>query len=218
MRQGTKAPLPSSTGGANFYDFASVAVITRAALETYLTLFEVFFEPANDDEFEFQHALWQLSGFIVRENYIPSDPTLQSQFANAQQEIQGFKNRLQKTAKFASMTPGERKEILKGKRKRDWTSVANAAGFGEQTIRRMYAYYSGYVHADGLSGVQIVIAKTAQEQIEHIEFHMVTMMVVMSKMIVEYAKKFPEAKAVCDKNPDAFYRADVLAQAVSRIP
>jgi hypothetical protein len=218
LRQGTRAPLPSSASGANFFDFASVAVITRAALETYLTLFEVFFEPTTDDEFEFSHALWQLSGFIVRENYVPSDPALQSKFANAQQEIQDLRNRLQKTAKFATMTPGEQKEVLKGKRKRDWTSVVNAAGFGQQTIWRIYAYYSGYVHADGLSCVQIVTANTADEQIEHIEFHMVTMMVVMSKMIVEYARKFPEAKEVCDKNSDTFYLADVMAQAVSRIP
>jgi hypothetical protein len=218
LRFGTKVPLLSSMNGADFYDFASVAVITRAALETYLTLFEVFFEPATDDEFEFSHALWKLSGFVVRENYIPADPELQSQFTNAQQEIQDMRNRLQKTAKFASMACHQQKEVLKGKRKRARKSVANAAGFGQQTIEGMYAYYSGYVHADGLSGAQIEIAKTAHEQIEHIEFHMKTVMVVMSKMIVGYAKKFPEAKAACNTNMDTFYIAETLAQAVSRMP
>ena len=62
---GTKAPVAESAGGANFFDFASITVIARAALETYLTMFEVFIDPIDDDEFEFRHSLWQLSGFIV---------------------------------------------------------------------------------------------------------------------------------------------------------
>ncbi len=82
----------------------------------------------------------------------------------------------------------------------------------------MYAYYSGYVHADGLSGTQIVTAKTAQDQVEHIEIHMLTIMLVLSKMILDYAKKFPEAKAACDKNPDVYYRAEIWSGAASRLP
>ena len=219
LRQGTKAPGPHFPNGeAWFYDFASVAVIARTALETYLTLFEVFFEPTTDDEFEFNHALWQLSGFVIRENFVPSDSALQPQVAKLQQEIANMRTRLRKTQKFNSLTPREQKDVLKGKRRRDWTSVAKAAGFGEQTIRQMYAYYSGYVHADGLSGVQIVDAKTAQDQIGYIETHMTTVMMVMSKLIIEYANKFSEARAICDKNPVAFYRAQVWSGVASRIP
>ena len=79
-------------------------------------------------------------------------------------------------------------------------------------------YYSGYVHADGLSGVQIVDAKTARDQIGYIETHMTTVMMVMSKLIIEYANKFSEARAICDKNPAAFYRAQVWSGVASRIP
>lgn len=219
LRLGTKCPVPySSERGAFFYDFVSVIVLTRAALETFFTLFEVFFEPTTEDEFEFNHALWQLAGFIIREDFDPSDPALKSQVANLQKEIQEMRNRIQKTKKFRSLKPREQKQVLKGKRKRDWTSLAKAAGFGEQTTRRMYGYYSGYVHADGLSGVQIMTAKTPQEQIEFIEANMRTVMIVLSKMIIEYANKFPEAKAVCDKDPDAFFQAEVWSGAASRMP
>lgn len=218
LRQGTRAPLRSSEEGAFFYDFASVAVLTRAALETYLALFEVFLEPTTEDEFEFNHALWQLSGFVIREDFVPSDPTLQNWVADSQKEIQQMRTRLQKTKKFGSLKRGEQRDVLKGKRRRDWPSVAKAAGFGEQTVRLMYAYYSGYVHADGLSGAQIMSAQTAQDQIQFIERHMHTVMIVLSKMIVEYVKKFPEAKAVCDKNADTFYLAEILSGAASRLP
>ena len=214
----TKSPVPRSLGGCSFYDFSSVAVLTRAVLETYLTMFEVFFEPATEDEFEFKHALWLLSGVVVRENYVPSDPALQSQFTNAQKEIQVIRTRLQNTKKYNSLKPDEQKKVSKGKTIRNWKAVAKAAGFGEQTIQLMYAYYSGYVHADGLSGAQIVTAKTSQDQVKHIESLMHTIMIVLSKMIIDYAKKFPEARAACDKNPEAYYRAEIWSEAASRLP
>jgi hypothetical protein len=219
LRQGTKAPGPHFPNGEVwFYDFASTAVLTRAALETYLTLFEVFFEPATDDEFEFSHALWQLSGFVIRENFAISDPAFRQQVADSQKQIQEMRTRLQRTKKFNALKPGEQKNVLEGKRKRDWTNLARAAGFGEQTIRQMYAYYSGYVHADGLSGVQIVGAQSAKDQTAYIEIHMTTLMIVLSKLVIQYAAKFPEAKAVCDNNPSVFYRVQVLSGAANLVP
>jgi hypothetical protein len=211
----TKAPVPRSLNGCSFFDFPSVAVLTRAALETYLTMFEVFFEPATEDEFEFKHAHWLLSGFVLRENFVSLDPSIQSQFTK---EIQVMRTRLHKTKKYESLKPPEQRKISKGKAIRSWKDVAKAAGFGEQTIQQIYAYYSGYVHADGLSATQIVTAKTAQNQIEHIEIHMRTIMIVLSKMILDYAKKFPEAKVACDKNPKTYYRAEILSGAASRLP
>jgi hypothetical protein len=211
----TKAPVPHSINGCSFFDFSSVAVLTRAVLETYLTMFEVFFEPTTDDEFEFKHALWLLSGFVLREDFVSLDPIIQSQFTK---EIQVMRTRLQKTKKYESLKPSEQRKVSKGMAIRSWKAIAKAAGFGELTIQQVYAYYSGYVHADGLSGTQIVTAKTAQDQVEHIEIHMRTIMIVLSKMILDYAKKFPEAKAACDKNPETFYLAEVLSGAASHLP
>jgi len=207
----------TSTGGSNFYDFPSVTVLARSVLETYLTMFEVFFEPTNDDELKFSHALWQLSGFAIREKFPISDPEYQKQAADFQREIEAMRDRIKSTEKFKSLSSGEQRTVLKGKRKRDWTR-ARAAGFGEQTIRQIYSYQSAYVHADGLSGAQIVSLPTAQDQIEFIEMQMRIVMIVLSKMIIQYAKKFPESRAICDGNPDTFRMAKVWSGAVSLLP
>jgi hypothetical protein len=181
-------------------------------------MFEIFFEPKTDDEFEFNHALWLLSGFIVRVDYAPSDPLLQKEIANAQKEIQEMQSRIRKTRKYNSLKPGEQRAILKGKGGRSWKNVAKAAGFGEKTIQLMYAYYSGFVHADGLSGTQIMTAQTRQAQTEPIETNMSVIMLVLSKMILEYAKKFPEAKSACDRNSDAYFSAKIWSEIASRLP
>jgi len=180
-------------------------------------MFEVFFEPATDDEFEFKHALWQLSGFVIREKFSVTAPTLQNQVTN-QTEIQKMRDRLQNTKKFSLLKSGEQKNVLKGGRKRNWENIAKAVGFGEQSIRQIYSYQSGYVHADGLSGTQMFSLQTAQEQIDFIEIHMRTVMIVLSKMIIQYANKFSEAKAVCDKNPGTFHMTKVWSGAASILP
>src|SRR5271157_361509 len=98
LRQGTNVPAPIATNGFNFKDQASVAVIARAAFETYLTLFEVFLEPISDDEFEFNYVLCKLSGLVILEGYIPPDSSLREKYLNAQEEIRTMKKRLQATA------------------------------------------------------------------------------------------------------------------------
>jgi len=218
LAQGTRAPAPESVGGADFYDFPSVAVLTRVALETYLTLFEVFLEPETRDEFEFNHALWQLSGFVLREGFVPSDPSLGEWAARSEGEIEEMRSRLSTTQKYASLSSREKKAVLRGKRRREWPAVARAAGFGEETIRRMYAYYSGYVHADGLAGAQIMQASTRQEQSRFIEGHMHLVMSILAKMILGYEAKFPEARRICEDRPADCTLAQVYSGVASRLP
>jgi hypothetical protein len=69
-----------------------------------------------------------------------------------------------------------------------------------------------------LSGTQVFSLQTAQEQIEFIEINMRTVMIVLSKMIIQYAKKFPEAESVCKKNSDIFYQAIVWSESVNILP
>lgn len=213
LRQGTRIPVPYSTQGSSFFDFPSVTVLARTVIETYLTMFEVFFQPATDDDFEFNHALWQLSGFIIREKYPISDLEYQEQMVDSKEEIEEIKERIKNTQKFETLKSGEQRSVLKGKRRRDWSYVAREAGFGEQFIRQVYGYQSGYVHADGLSGAQIESLPTREEQIEFIEIQMRIVQVVLAKMVVQYAEKFPEAQSVCEDNREVFRVAKVLSGA-----
>jgi len=217
LRDATKTPLKSLDGGVNFFDFASAAVIARSAFDTYLTMFDVFFAPNNEDEFEFNYIVWQLSGFIIRESKT-SNPEMREGVNNSKQYIEELRTRIQATSKFNSLKPGEKNGILyKGDRKRDWKRIAKAAGFSDRAIIILRNYYSGYVHADGLSGLQIETAKSAKEQIELLEAHMLTMMVIMSKTIIIYAEKFEESMDVCKNAPGSLGLAQAYAKAINNL-
>lgn len=139
--QGTNAPVPKSTDGAAFTDFGSIAVIARAALETYLTFFEVFVSPSTEDEFEFQYCLWHLAGQVILEDLEPSDESLTENYLGAQADIAELRERLRATELFVALTPRQEEQVLQGRRRRDWRGIAAAAGIGLGFIRRIYSYY-----------------------------------------------------------------------------
>ena len=213
----TKSTVPASTGGSAFVDFSSIAVITRAALETYLTFFEVFVAPQTDDEFEFKYCLWHLSGHVVREGLEPQDPSLEEDYQVAQEEIIVLRDRLKATTAYQNLKPGEQKNILRGWRKRDWEEVASSAGLGLQFTRRIYAHYSGFAHADGLTAGFLMSATTVEDQRFHAQIHLVTIMFLLSKFILDYAELFEEAKEVLPKFPFAYKRAQIWSEAISRL-
>ncbi|GEM_PF-2489663 len=209
---GTKIPVPASTGGTNFIDFSSIAVLARSALETYLGFFEVFIAPKNDDEFEFNYCLWHLSGQVVLEDFVPFDPTLQEEAKIAQEEIKALRDRIRATAVFQGLSPKAQKEVLKAKRKRDWLMAAKSAGFTHQFIRRIYAYSSGFVHADGFTAGQLMSAQTKLDQIFHAQIHLITIMIVLSKFILDYGQLFEEARALFPNFKTAYDRAVIWSE------
>ncbi len=218
LRQGTKAPVPGP-GGAFFHDFASVSVITRTAVETYLTMYELFFEPVQEDEREFRHASWLLAGFVIREGVRPSSTIDGDRVAELQREIEEMRRRIQRTEMFALLTDKRKRRVLKGMRaSRSFEKRVRAAGFGPKTIGLIgQRYLSGYVHSDGLSAAQISGAKTAEEQIQHIEPRMSLVIMAMAKMILEYKRLFPSAEACCMAKPAALVAAEKWSEMARRL-
>ncbi len=214
LYQGTKVPVPASTGGSSFVDFSSMAVIARAALETYVTLYEVFVQPTTDDEFEFNYCLWQLAGRVFLEEIGAVDQSLQPEQTEVMNEIAALRDRLSGTKKFAGLTPGQQKEALDGKRHRQWDMVAKSAGFGFEFLRkRIFPYYSGFVHADGLIAGQLLSAQKREDQLFHAEMHLVTILILLSKLVLDYENLFTEARAVIPK----FNAAQEAAERWSKI-
>jgi len=163
-------------------------------------------------------TFWHLSGRILQENFIPSDPSLIEEIRAAKKEISELRMRLQKTNYFSSRTKSQQNDILKGKRRRTWEDLAKNAGFGFAFLRRTYSYYSSYVHADGLSASQLMNAQSKEEQELYTEIHLRIILIVMSKMILDYSAKFPEAAIACKGFPYAYTRTQIWSEVVARIP
>jgi hypothetical protein len=107
----------------------------------------------------------------------------------------------------------------KGNRVRDpGKSDSRLLVFGAETFQQSYGYLSGYMHADGLSGAQIIQAEARQAQLAYLEGAMHIVMAVMAKIIVQYAQLFAPARTVCNANQEAFRLAKVWAGGASLVP
>ncbi|MBE3117577.1 MAG: hypothetical protein IMZ50_02320 [Candidatus Atribacteria bacterium] len=209
MNQGTNAPTPTPEG-THIFDFASAAVVTRAILETYMTMYELFFQPISEDEQEFRHAYWLLSGFVIREKYVSYRPSAMKLFGGLLHEIEELRLRIQKTSHFATLTKKEKERCLAADLpKISFEKRLEAAGFAPKFTRVAHRYLSGYAHSDGLVAVQIAQAKSEGDQKKYIEGYMHMIMIVMSKMILSYKKMFPSAEAWCMAKPEILRLAEI---------
>ena len=181
-------------------------------------MFEVFFEPTTNDEKGFRHALWLLSGFIIHEKYPVTSSEYKSDSDEAQIQIQEIRNRIINTHTYQQLSPSHQKEILKGKRVLNWERIAKKAGFSLKTFRQLFSFQSSYIHSDGLSGTQIITAKTSADQIELLEIQMKVTMIIMSKMILDYIRFFPESKYAAEKDPYTYNLVRICSSLANKLP
>jgi hypothetical protein len=217
LNQGTNAPTPTPEG-TYIFDFASVAVVTRAILETYLTMYELFFEPISEDEQEFRHTYWLLSGFVIREKYVSDRPSAKKSFGGLLHEIEELRLRIQKTSHYATLTEGTKKRCLAGDMpNKAFEKRLEAAGFAPKFTLRAHRYLSGFAHSDGLVAIQITQAKSEEDQKKYIRSYMHMIMMVMSKMILSYKKMFPSAEAWCMAKPEILRLAEIWSDTTRRL-
>jgi len=217
LSRGTSVQLPGAEQ-VGYHDFSSITVLARAVLETYLAMFEVFVAPGTDDEREFRHACWLLSGFVLRERWQPSSRVAEK-FAAAKKDIQQMRSRIKATEVYHGLTPGKKKRVLeRGRLARPLRQRLTEAHFGMATWSNEYAYQSSHVHADGLSAVQVKSAATREEQAWLMQPQMEIAKVAMSKMICDYVAMFPESREVAEANPQTYTSAQVFSGAARALP
>jgi len=223
--RGTKVTLSAYPQGAHVIDFPSAVVITRAILETFLHLFEVFFEHVDDDEFEYRCAVYELNGLKALELAVQRNPNPPSATGNdvmktamSIQGLQKIRERIKQTKFYQTLDPNQQKSTLDGNLfpKRKLGDVAAVAGFGKTFIDHTYMYMSSYTHGDSLSAAQTASAQTDQETDIYFQIYISLIMMVVALLISNYSQKFSEAKAICDASPNDMVLVKLLLDEIDK--
>ena len=220
LREGSNVTLTDFKDGAHIKDFASVMVVTRAMLETYLNLFNIFFESQDTDLFEYCHAVYQIKGFSIIETHIKREPNAYFDISELPKiehqirEIEDMRERVKKTQHYQKLDKNQQESSLKGSLcpKRSIEVVAESAGFKSSFFQKVYMNLSSYIHGDALSGAHIHDAKTDEERDAFMRLSMATAMMVLSRLILNYAEKFPEAKAIFESDPNRAKLVRILSK------
>lgn len=179
-------------------DFASIAILTRAALETYLTLSYVFVSPQNEEELEFRFKCWHLAGFLDRVGFDPKEVEHVKLKDSEKQAIDKLTIEIQALPFFKSLPKRNQDQALKGFWRLDnaWVNLATQSGFSEAFFRQQYKFLCGYAHSSRLCIIQIQQTKDIERQREMAKASIGVLMVVIAKFMYDYIQIIPELKAV----------------------
>lgn len=190
--------------GAGFFDSASINVIGRAAMETFLTFHHIFIAPASDEDRNLRYLTWQLSGLLERQSYTIKSLEGTKKLGEELDYINSLKDQIKKNQSFKELDARLEKKILKGKWRLDksWKDIGISAGFSKRNSKEFYSYLCEYAHSGNLSVLQFRQADNAESQKRLFASTMNFVMIAMANMIQSYCMYFPKCKCVLTQRKD----------------
>lgn len=184
-----------------FIDHASVKVVTRAALETYLVFFYLY---GNADRAvsEFRHKTWRLGGLIDRQKFHASNPTQQQVLFSEKEQIDALISEIKALPQLQTYPEKLRAQLLKGKWRisNDWSDLGVQAGFCKQYFQEVHGYLSGYSHSSYLSALQEGQAVSIEDQFKLTQEILRVGIAIMAHFAFSYSSTFSSAASVLEKH------------------
>lgn len=187
-------------------DFASIAILARAALETYLTFNHIFISPKNVDDHIFRFSCWDLAGFIERVNFHASTEEHIKLKEFEKGEIEKLKIKINALELYQQLPANIQKIAMKGqwKLEKNWADLATNSGFSTSFFQPQYKFLCAYSHSSRLSVMQVQQNKNIEQQLEMASSLTTILMVVLAKFMFDYIELLPQLHEV--KNEADIYQ------------
>jgi hypothetical protein len=192
-----------------FPDGASVNVLARAAIESFLTFHYIFDTRAPEKEREFRLHSWLLGGLVETQGFPSQLPEGKRRLERERKLILGHVAVLKDNEAFSNLTNKQQDKILAGQwRTLSWREIARDAGLSDLHAKHFYAHLCGYAHSGSRSTLFIDRANTRDRQRGLFDVTLDVMKIAMSFFIFEYSSLFPDSKEELEKNRQAKDSAD----------
>jgi hypothetical protein len=187
-------------------DFSSIAILTRAAFESYLAFNHIFIASTNDSEMKLRFLGWHLAGFLDRTYYEPKADYQFEILANEKIEIEKVKESIRTNDEFLKLTEKRKKLILNGYWRMDktWLDLATDANFTRRFFNQQYKFLCGHSHSSRLSIIQIQQSQSFESQKLLAAASIGVLMVVNAKFTFEYFEIIPGLKELVDIDSEEF--------------
>ncbi len=207
LYQGTVLP----DVGIDFIDSASINVLGRAALETFLVFHYLFVAPKAETERDFRYMSWRLAGLIERQTFPVQSPKGKEMLGKESELMGPLREELKNNDHFRILSQSQQKDLLlKGKwRQSHWKDIALSAGLSHTHAKAFYHYLCGYAHAGNLSVLQIRKADTPQTQKSLCAATVGVLKISTANMIQAFCKIFRKSQAVLDQDTDGTALVDM---------
>lgn len=192
-----------------YVDHASIKVVARAALETYLVFYYLYGDP-NRSLSQFRHKTWHLGGLADRQKYHATTEQGREVLVRENKEAEALKAEVESSPYFATYTNKQRKKLIDGDWRigHGWTDLGIAAGFHEKYFKNIYGYLCGYSHSSYLSALQVGQAQSIEDQKMLTRSILGIGVVLMAHFAFSYLVPFNTANVILDANPLAKHLAE----------
>ncbi len=187
-----------------FVDHASVKVVARAALETYLVFFYLY-GCADRTLSEFRHKTWHLGGLADRQQLHTSTDEHRAVLISEKQRIDQLKSEIESSPHIRAHTGKQRAKLLEGEWRigKGWADFSADAGFHAKYFKNIYGYLCGYSHSSYASALQVGQAQSIEDQQMLTQSILGIGVVIMAHFAFTYSNAFSSAGEVLSANPDA---------------
>ena len=180
-----------------FIDHASVKVVARAALETYLVFFYLY---GNADRAvsEFRHKTWRLGGLIDRQQTHTSTAEHQQVLVSDKPLIDALQSEIESMPQLQMYTRKQRSKLLAGDWRigNSWSDLGVQAGFHEKYFKNVYDYLCGYSHSSYISALQVGQALSIEDQRMLTQAILDIGVLLMAHFAFSYSSTFSSAASV----------------------
>lgn len=183
-----------------FVDYSSIAVLTRASLEAYLTFNFIFINTSNMEQSIFRYHCWDLAGYLERQNYQALSKESRDKKKREGQFIIEKMEILKGFDEYNRLSSKQKAQISKGywKLGASWSDLAQGAKFNKEYFIDIYSFLCSYAHTGRLSALQIMQATELDTQKEFGSLFSSHCLVTLSKFLFDYTELVPELKVSFD--------------------
>lgn len=188
-------------------DFASIFILTRAALESYLTLNYIYISPIDSIEHEFRALCWDYSGCLERSKFPTNSKESTKNMQSEAIYMENIRTKIMSHSYFNALDDRPKKRLIEWGEWRlgkSWSKLAINSGMNESFFNNMYKYLCGYSHSSRLSILQIQQIKNYETQKMQARTAIPILGIVLAKYVYDYVNLIPDLKNTIDFSSEEY--------------
>lgn len=165
-----KGPLGDPTPDQEFWDVSSMAVLVRAEMDAYYTLFYVALDKVDPEMREFRWLLWDHHSELRRLEKLRLIGSISPELQKLDSQVKSMAEEVTSHSIYKRQHPSVQKKLRKG----DLgifatnTDLSKRAGIDPAYYKSVFMFLSSYVHAHPFSMNQLAAFRAGAEESLHV--------------------------------------------------
>ncbi|RDI51405.1 DUF5677 domain-containing protein [Flavobacterium glaciei] len=185
-----------------FLDFSSINILTRAIIESFLTMEYLFYNNLSDEEKYFRFLIWRISGYKSRQNFFAEKDKdlirneIQEKLDTEINEINELLREAKKSKYFKGLDKNHLFKLDKYgvPRLESWNTLLNNSILKNEMFLIPYKLYSNYAHSEFISLIQLNGSDTLHKNSNDNKMHLKNALRIINMIncvsIIELKNKF----------------------------